>query len=102
MDPDNEVVDQGEGQSTEPQFDIDAFNKPEPEQTSPISDGDNPKWEPFLKDIPTAFHDKFKTQLRTWDQQVQQSYQDKAKEWEPFKEFRDNKVDPAYLKSAYE
>lgn len=57
-------------------------------------------WDKILEKIPTALHDVVKPALLEWDQGVNQRFQELAEEWKPFKEFKDNKVDPQYLKNA--
>jgi hypothetical protein len=108
MDPD---LDQGEGQSAETEFDLDlsGFSAEEPttgqeaESTaSPIADGDNPKWAPFLEGIPTVMVDTIKAKLRELDRQTNEGFQKKAQEWEPYKPFRDQKIDPVYLQNSYQ
>lgn len=69
-----------------------------PEQPGFTPDeGDNARWAGFLKDIPTAFHSQFKNQLKEWDRQVNGRFQDIHKEWEPYKPFREAKVDPEQI-----
>lgn len=57
-------------------------------------------WEGILNKIPTALHDVVKPALQEWDQGVNKRFQELAEEWAPFKEFRESKVDPQYIKNA--
>lgn len=57
-------------------------------------------WEAILSKIPTALHDVVKPALQEWDQGVNKRFQELAEEWAPFKEFKESKVDPNYLRNA--
>lgn len=57
-------------------------------------------WDSILSKIPTALHDVVKPALLEWDQGVNKRFQELAEEWKPFKEFKENKVDPTYIKNA--
>jgi hypothetical protein len=69
------------------------------------NDGSNPLYADLLKEIPSAFHPLVTKQLSEWDRQAQERFQQRAQQeeqaWSGFKQFRDQKVDPAYLASAY-
>lgn len=112
MDPIDQPADTGTG--TEVETDeyafLDTLDADEQEPTTVdngdgppvIQDGDNPKWAPFLEKIPTAFHSLFKEELKARDREVDLAFQERAKQWEPYKKFRDEKIDPEILQKSYD
>lgn len=65
--------------------------------------GDNPNWKPFLDKIPESLHPIVKPVLAEWDQGVQQALEEKTQElkkYEPYKQFLDANIDPAWLVEA--
>lgn len=67
-------------------------------QEAPAEGGHNPRWDGFLKDIPTAYHPMFEKQLSEWDKGVNQRFQEIHQEYSPYKEFKEQQVDPELLR----
>jgi uncharacterized protein YdcH (DUF465 family) len=68
-----------------------------------MSGNGHPAWQEILKDIPESFHGIVSPVLQKWDQGVQQTLEAKnaeLKQYEAFKQFVDNKVDPGWLAEA--
>jgi hypothetical protein len=61
------------------------------------SSGDNPAWGELLGALPTQLHSIVKPHLSNWDKQVQQRFQTVQSQYEPYKQFIDQKVDPQQL-----
>lgn len=61
------------------------------------SSGDNPAWGELLGALPTSLHPIVKPHLSNWDKQVHQRFQTVQSQYEPYKQFIDQKVDPQQL-----
>jgi len=64
------------------------------------STGGNPAWQEFLAFVPEDQHSQAQEVLSKWDQGVQQRFQARAEELEPFKPFIEQKVDPQTLQAG--
>lgn len=60
----------------------------------------HPAWKPILDSIPESLHPLIKPKLEEWDKGVQTRFAEIHKQYEGFKPFMDNKVDPQWLQQA--
>lgn len=60
----------------------------------------NPAWNEYLEKIPAGMHTLVKPAFEAWDQNVQRRFQEINQQWEPYKRFRDEQVDPEFLMQA--
>lgn len=63
-------------------------------------DQGNPAWSTFFDVIPSEFHEKVKPVLQEWDRGVQDRFQKVHSDYEPWKPFIENKVDPEHAQFA--
>lgn len=63
-------------------------------------DSFNPAWKPLLDKIPTQFHGMIAPDLKTWDTNYQQGLQKVHSQYEPYKPFIDQSIEPATLNEA--
>lgn len=63
-------------------------------------DAMNPAWKPLLDKIPTQFHNMIAPDLKTWDTNYQQGMQKVHSQYEPYKPFIDQSIEPATLNEA--
>lgn len=62
----------------------------------------NPAWNPLLEKLPSSLHPLATPVLRDWDKNFQNEIQKVHSQYEPYKGFVDQKVDPVQLQQAYE
>ena len=62
-----------------------------------MEDNNNPAWNEFLNIIPEDLHSQITPILSQWDKNIQAKFDTVASEWEPYKNFKDNKIDPQNL-----
>lgn len=67
----------------------------ETESVEPV--GGNPAWKPFLDVLPTAFHSQVEPVLRDWDAGVNRKFQEIHDQYAPYKQFKDQGIDPETL-----
>ena len=91
----------GEGQESQALDTSSEVFQVEQEATSPIGSGDNPAWAPFLSEVPDAYHETIKKHLRGYDEGVQKRFTTQAEQYDPYKSFVEQKVDPRELQAAY-
>lgn len=63
---------------------------------------DNPAWEPFLQVIPTQLHGQIKPVLKTWDQGINEKFQEIHQRYEPYKQFVDDGVTADQVRQSYQ
>jgi hypothetical protein len=63
-------------------------------------DAFNPAWKPLLDKLPTQFHGIIAPELKTWDTNYQQGLQKVHSQYEPYKPFIDQSIEPATLNEA--
>jgi len=68
---------------------------------TPPSGGDNPNWSTILDVLPTSLHEIVKPVLKTWDQGIDGRFQEIHQQYDPYKPFVEQKVDPNELAQAY-
>jgi len=56
--------------------------------------GGNPAWQPFLDALPTSLHSQVTPLLEQWDKGVQQRFEAIHEEYAPYKQFKEQSVDP--------
>lgn len=61
----------------------------------------NPAWNDFLEVLPTSLHGQVTPVLEKWDQNVQQLVGKVHSEYEPWKPFIEQKIEPEALNEAY-
>lgn len=64
---------------------------------------DNPAWKPILDVLPESLHSIVKPALQEWDKGVQAKFQEIRNEYaelEPYKEFVQHNIDPAYVQQS--
>ena len=100
---DDEVQQVSDDTGTDTGYDYSTFGNEEPATVGqPVTPaGDNPKWAPFLADVPAPFHDKVKGHLKEWDRGIQEQFQQIQGEWAPFKHFRDQNITAEDLQNRY-
>jgi hypothetical protein len=60
----------------------------------------NPAWQEFLDALPTSLHGQVTPILEKWDKGVQQRFSDIHTEYEPYKSFKEQSVDPETINYA--
>lgn len=63
--------------------------------------GINPAWNPLLEKLPSSLHGIVTPHLSDWDKNVQQMVQKVHSEYEPWKQLRDQQLDPQQLGQAW-
>lgn len=59
--------------------------------------GGHPAWQEILDVLPSELHSVVRPTLENWDKGVQQKLQEVRSQYEPYKEFIDNEVDPELI-----
>lgn len=72
-----------------------------PVQEAPAQETGNPAWNEYLENIPAGMHSLVTPAFQAWDRKVQERFQEIGQQWEPFKKFRDQNIDPEYLERAH-
>lgn len=67
------------------------------QQTEPSTVNVNPAWNDVLQVIPQQMHSQITPHFQKWDQNYQQSIQKVHSQYEPWKQFIDNGVDPGQV-----
>lgn len=62
----------------------------------------NPAWNPLLEQLPSSLHGIVTPHLTEWDKGVQQMVQKVHSEYEPWKQFKDNNLDPNNLYQSWQ
>jgi hypothetical protein len=62
--------------------------------------GGHPAWKEILDQLPEEFHPLVTPKLEAWDSGVQTRFQNLQSEYEPYKTFIEQEVDPEYLVQA--
>lgn len=96
--PSDHVVDQGfglmdQGNNDQPQPEL--SQEPEPQQS-----GINPAWNDLLSQVPEGLRGNLTPHLQQWDQNYQAGLQKVHSQYEPYKPFLDQGVDPEALNNA--
>lgn len=63
-------------------------------------DGNNPAWGSILNIVPEDYHQQLIPELRNWDSGVQNRFNQIHSQYEPYKQFIDNKIAPDTLNTA--
>jgi hypothetical protein len=85
---------------------VDTTGTPDPNDSGgngPDDTSGNPAWNDLLNEIPQSLHHIVTPHLTKWDQGVQQKFQQIQQQnsnYEPYKDFVDNKVDPQAIQQA--
>lgn len=58
---------------------------------------DNPNWKPLLDAVPNDLHPLIKPHLEAWDKGVQERFKQIHDQYDPYKQFVENKVDPRHI-----
>lgn len=61
---------------------------------APVEDATNPMWSPLLEQLPQSLHGMVTPHLKEWDKNYTQSMQKVHSQYEPWKPFIENQVDP--------
>lgn len=72
-------------------------------ENQPITEGGNPKWQPFLDVLPTSLHGVVTPVLQDWDRGVQERFTEIHQQYEPYKQYQalvDNQIDPQAIEYA--
>jgi hypothetical protein len=64
-------------------------------------DAINPAWNSLLEAMPTSLHSQIIPHLKAWDNNVQQLVGKVHSEYEPYKPFKEQSIDPVKLNEAY-
>jgi hypothetical protein len=62
--------------------------------------GGHPAWKEILDQLPDEFHPLITPKLEAWDAGVQTRFQSLQSQYEPFKQFVEQEVDPAFIEQA--
>lgn len=62
----------------------------------------NPAWSPLLDKLPASLHPLVTPELKSWDTKFQEQLQQVHSQYEPYKEFVDNKVPAETMQQAFE
>lgn len=72
-----------------------------PAVTEPANEpAGHPAWQPILEQIPEDFRGLVKPAFEDWDKGVQAKFQEIHGRYDPYKEFAENKVDPALISQS--
>lgn len=102
----NESVEDVSSQPTETTESVEPnpFTQQETDNSADES-GFNPAWNTVLNEIPSEFHNKVAPHLSEWDKNYQNGLEKARNEvqsqYEPFKQFLDNEIDPEELQRSY-
>lgn len=71
---------------------------------APVQDAPtiNPAWNPLLEQLPTSLHGLVTPHLKTWDQNYQNGLQKVHSEYEPWKPFKENNLDPNVVYQSWQ
>lgn len=64
--------------------------------------GENPAWAPILEAVPEELREALKPKLQEWDKGVQTRFQKIHQEYEPYKQFKEQGLDPTELVRSYQ
>lgn len=73
-----------------------------PPQPSTGTPGENPAWKEYLDQFPDSVRHIARDAFTKWDSGVQQRFDSINKQYQPYKSFIDQKLDPNELNSAYQ
>lgn len=92
----------GSSETTEPVVETPSVETPDAAQVAPTSpsDGMNPAWKPLLDKLPESLHGMVTPTLREWDSGVENRFKTVQSEYEPYKQFVADKVDPQQIQAA--
>lgn len=60
----------------------------------------NPAWNPLLEKLPSSLHQLITPELRSWDKNFQDKISEVQSQYEPYKQFLDNKIEPQTIEQA--
>jgi len=63
-------------------------------QAGQENSGGNPAWQPFLDALPSSLHSQVTPILSEWDKGVQQRFESIHEEYAPYKQYKEQGVDP--------
>ncbi len=94
MDEDENNGDITQGQDDVTQIDTGTSN----EETTDT--GGHPAWKEILDQLPDEFHPLITPKLEAWDSGVQTRFQNLQQQYEPFKPFVEQEVDPEFIEQS--
>jgi hypothetical protein len=97
--PSEQVVDQGFGLMPQEDNQQDASDVTQQQEQIPEVKG-NPAWDELLSQVPAGLHGVLTPHLQKWDTNYQQGLQKVHSQYEPYKPFIDEGIDPTSLNNA--
>lgn len=72
------------------------------QETAESTDSINPAWNDLLSVVPSMLHSQVTPHLKKWDQNYQTGISKVHSQYEPYKQFVENKIDPSQLDYGYQ
>jgi len=69
-------------------------------QAGQENSGGNPAWQPFLDALPSSLHSQVTPILSEWDKGVQQRFESIHEEYAPYKQYKEQGIDPDTISQA--